>query len=139
MEKDQPQLEAKGVNGRTGAQPENDAGVSVPLSQLASVIRSKLAGPFRVTFDVIFKDPATYERVVAAGVLTKERIAKLYGVPQSQISSVFNVPMAYAIKFTMKRELDPFFATSDSHGAQQHAPLLTVLVPVKGSPKARVK
>lgn len=110
------------------ARQRKGANETVPLGQLASVVRSKLAGPFRVTFDVIFPDRATYEMVEASKVLTKEKIAKLYGVPLSRISSVFNVPMGNAIKFTMTRDLEPFFATSDSHGAQQHAPLLTIPV-----------
>ena len=29
---------------------------SVPLSELASIIRSKNAGPFRITLDVLFAD-----------------------------------------------------------------------------------
>ncbi len=105
---------------------------SVPLGQLASVIRSKLSGPFRVTFDVIFTDRATYETVVAANIFTKKNIARLYEVPISRISSLYAVPMANAIKFTMTRELDPMFSTSDSHGAQQHAPLIDIQVPIGG-------
>ena len=114
-----------------GAARELQANRHVPLHQLASIIRSKLAGPFRVTFDVIFPDEATYRSVVAANVLTREKIAAIYRVPEAQISSLFHVPMANAIKFTMTRKLDPVFSTSDSHGAQQHAPLLDVLVPVE--------
>ncbi len=83
-----------------------------------------------MTFDVIFPDEATYRQVVAANVLTREKIATLYKVPVDRISSMFNVPMANAIKFTMTRTLDPIFSTSDSHGAQQHAPLLDIVVPL---------
>jgi hypothetical protein len=28
-----------------------------PLSELADIIRSKNAGPFRITFDILFSDP----------------------------------------------------------------------------------
>ena len=34
------------------------------LSDLATVIRSKNAGPFELTFDVLFSDPSDYQRVV---------------------------------------------------------------------------
>ena len=33
------------------------------LQNLAKVIRSKNAGPFEITFDVIFDEAAVYERV----------------------------------------------------------------------------
>ncbi len=41
------------------------------LKNLAKVIRSKNSGPFELTFDVIFADPAVYEHVKASGVLTR--------------------------------------------------------------------
>ena len=36
------------------------------LRDVASVIRSKNAGPFELTFDVMFEDPEAYERVKAS-------------------------------------------------------------------------
>ena len=36
------------------------------LYDLASVLRSKNAGPFQITFDIMFDDEATYRRVIAA-------------------------------------------------------------------------
>ena len=107
---------------------KKSANTSVSLGEVASVIRSKLSGPFRVTFDVIFRDKATYESAVSENIFTKRNLAKLYGVPLSRISSLYEVPMGNAIKFTMTRVLDPMFSTSDSHGAQQHAPLIGLRV-----------
>ena len=34
-----------------------------PLVDLAQVIRTKNAGPFELTIDIIFKDRETYERI----------------------------------------------------------------------------
>jgi hypothetical protein len=124
---------ARGRQARSGAKgttrTKKNAKVSVPLGQVASVIRSKLSGPFRVTFDVVLPDLETYEAVVAADIFTKKKIASLFNLPASCISSIYKVPMANAIKFTMKRRLDPLFSTSDSHGAQQHSPLIDLQVP----------
>jgi len=37
------------------------------LARLAKLIRSKNAGPFELTFDIMFEDAATYERVKRSG------------------------------------------------------------------------
>ena len=55
------------------------------LGDLARLIRSKNAGAFMLTFDVMFDDDATYQRVLKSGVLTKERFAKIYKVPEEDV------------------------------------------------------
>lgn len=100
------------------------------LRELAQVIRSKNAKPFRLTFDVIFTDPRVYERVRDARVLTRERIADLYNVPPTQITSIHEFDPGLAIKFTLRRPIaqgQP--GDTDIYGCQQHAPLLDVEVP----------
>ena len=39
------------------------------LYELASMVRSKNAGPFELTVDVVFEDVETFRRVKATGVL----------------------------------------------------------------------
>ena len=48
------------------------------LWQVAKLIRSKNAGPFELTFDVILKDRATYEKVRDAKVINAEWFARTY-------------------------------------------------------------
>ena len=60
----------------------------VSIINLASVIRSKNAGPFEVTFDIIFKDKETYEKVKKTKVITKELIAKLSSSLKSRIALI---------------------------------------------------
>lgn len=100
------------------------------LGELAAVVRSKNAKPFRLTFDVIFNDPEIYWRVKGAKVLTRERIASLYGVDPEEIVSVHEFDLGLAIKFTFRRRI-PQGAPGDTdiYGCQQHAPLLDVEVP----------
>ncbi|NML43016.1 DUF4387 domain-containing protein [Ramlibacter sp. G-1-2-2] len=100
------------------------------LSELAKTIRSKNAGVDKITFDVIFADRAIYERVRASGVLTRETVAKLYGVPDSRISDFVEFAPGNAIKFTFFR-LQPSGCAGDPDifGAQQYAPLLDIEVP----------
>ena len=44
------------------------------LSEVAKTIRSKNAGVDKVTFDVIFSDRATYDRVRESGVLSRAAV-----------------------------------------------------------------
>jgi hypothetical protein len=45
-------------------------------------VRSKNAGPRRLTLDIIFRDDADYQRAVQSEALTPEKISPLYGVVQ---------------------------------------------------------
>ncbi len=99
------------------------------LGDLARLIRSKNAGPFVLTFDVMFEDEATYRRVLASGVLTREVFARLYRISESQVQ-FFQHDAARAIKISIPRptvqcDLDD----GDAYGGQQHAPLVELDVP----------
>ena len=50
------------------------------LGSLARLIRSKNAGPWMLTVDVMLPDAATYRRVVDSGVFTPERMSDCFGV-----------------------------------------------------------
>ena len=97
------------------------------LADIARVIRSKNAGPFLFTFDIIFADVETLDRVRATGSLTREIVAGLYGVGADDIVDFAYYPIARAVKFSLYRPL-PSGARFDTdvYGAQQHAPLLTL-------------
>ena len=103
---------------------------TVPLSNLAKTIRSKNAGPDKITFDVIFRDRESYDRVRRSGVLSREAVCRLYGIPDSRISDHVEFDPAYAIKFTLFR-LEPSGSAGDGDifGSQQYGPLLGVQVP----------
>jgi hypothetical protein len=93
----------------------------------ARVIRSKNAGPYELTLDVMFKDRAAYERARAAGVFTPALVARLYGVEESDVLGVTWFEPATAVKMTLRRRVasgSP--GDTDIYGAQQHAPLLSL-------------
>lgn len=96
------------------------------LGELARLIRSKNAGPFELTFDIMFDDPAAFERVRASGALNRELIATLYRLPVDRVK-FFVVPDALAFKASIPR---PYFQSdvrdSDNHGGQQYAPLIDI-------------
>lgn len=99
------------------------------LWELAKLVRSKNAGPFVLTVDVMFEDPATYQRVKESRVLTQEIVAAIYRLPPEDVL-FFECDNALAIKFSLPR---PIFSgdlgDSDVFGGQQYAPLLDIDVP----------
>ena len=100
------------------------------VSELARVIRSKNAGPFELTFDIIFNDAETYERVKQSGVLSPELFARLYRIPVEHVLNFCFFDQAHAVKATIARSVSSGSAgDSDVFGAQQHAPLLTIEIP----------
>ena len=100
------------------------------LMDLAAVIRSKNAGPYEITFDIMFDDPELYEKVKRTGVINRELFARLYHVPLEQVSFTA-YDAAFAFKGTLPRRVCAGDAgDTDVYGAQQHAPLLSVEVPI---------
>lgn len=100
------------------------------LYDVARTIRSKNAGVNQVTFDVIFPDRASYERVRDSGAVTRATVARLYGIPESRISDFVNFDLANAIKFTIYRE-KPSGSPGDWDilGCQFYGPLMDLEVP----------
>ncbi len=97
------------------------------IREYVDVIRSKNAGPYAITFDLIFKDEAAYRKVKEADLINKKMITKLYGIKAEDVISVIDFKPAHAIKFTIRRPLSAgAVGERDVYGAQQHAPLLTL-------------
>jgi hypothetical protein len=100
------------------------------LTELARVIRSKNAGPFELTFDIIFKDAESYERAKQSGVISPGLFAELYHIPVEKVLNFCFFDQAHAIKATIARSVSSGTAgDSDVFGAQQHAPLLGIEIP----------
>lgn len=101
------------------------------LTEMADVIRSKNAGPYELTLDIIFKNRETFELARHSGVFRKELFADLYGIPVDQVIGLVEFEQANAIKATIIRPVvSGGRGETDVYGAQQHAPLLSIEVPV---------
>ncbi|MEQ8194001.1 MAG: DUF4387 domain-containing protein [Rhodospirillales bacterium] len=99
------------------------------LANLASLIRSKNAGPFMLTFDVMFDDPATYERVKNSGALNRTVVAKQFGLSENKVM-FFYCDKALAIKASIPRPvIQGDIGDSDGHGGQQFIPLMDIDIP----------
>ena len=96
------------------------------LSDLARVIRSKNAGPRRLTLDISFATDADYQLVAQSPALGAETIGRLYHVPPEAVT-VIPYPVGRAIKIVLARAImagDP--GDVDVYRAQQHAPPLGI-------------
>jgi hypothetical protein len=97
------------------------------LVDVASVIRSKNAGPYELTLDIIFKDRHWYDRALAEDLINPRLIARLYNVPVEDVLGIVAFEPANAIKATIRRPMvSGAIGETDVYGAQQHAPLLTL-------------
>lgn len=99
------------------------------LRDFAKLVRTKNAGPFWLTLDIMFPDRATYEHVVATGVISESLISDFFKVEPKDVR-LFNYAPANAIKVTIPRLVpsgDP--ADTDLFGGQQFGPLVNIEIP----------
>lgn len=99
------------------------------LRELAKMIRSKNAGPFELTIDIIFPDEPTYARVKRSGMVSRQFIAGMFGIDVERVR-LFHYDPACAIKATVPRYTvsgDPDDA--DIFGGQQYAQLVDLEIP----------
>ena len=97
------------------------------LDELCNVLRSKNAGPFRVSIDIMFKDAHDYRAIVDGKLMTKEIVAQAYGIPVDDITNFETFDNVSAIKATIKRKIasgSP--GDSDCYGMNQEGPLLQI-------------
>jgi len=100
------------------------------LKDLANVIRSKNAGAFQLTLDVMFTDGELYDKVKRTGVLNRELIGQLYKTPVEDVIFA-EYDAAYAFKATIPRSVPSgHFGDTDLLGSQQHSLLLDIEIPV---------
>lgn len=100
------------------------------IRDLASICKSKNAGPFELTIDVMFESEELFDRVRQTGVLNAALFARLYNVDEEHV--LFTpYRAACAFKATFPRLVPAgAFGDSDVYGAQQHGPILEVDIPV---------
>ncbi len=96
------------------------------LWEVATLIRSKNAGTFELTFDIMFSDDASYEKVVASDVLNRTYFSNVYHCSYQDVH-LYLCPNARGIKITIPRlSVQGTFGDPDLHGGQQYAPLLNL-------------
>ena len=97
------------------------------LGDLANVIRSKNAGPFQITIDIMFGSAADYRRTLDSPRFTAAEIARRYAIAETDVALI-PFERVLAIKITIPRRWGSRGSGSmgdrDVYGAQQHGPLV---------------
>ena len=94
------------------------------LYDLARVIRSKNAGPFTLTIDLMFDDRRAFDRVLESPSFTTPRLAELYGLAESSVR-ILPFAQVLTVKVAMTRPCTSSGAPGDRdvYGSQHHFPL----------------
>ena len=77
---------------------------SIGMFELCNIVRTKNAGPFFFTLDIVFRERAVYEAVIAQKLLTKEMLANAYGVPIEDVAVFETFDNVLAFKATFRRK-----------------------------------
>lgn len=99
--------------------------MKVKLKDITHIIRSKNAGPYELTFDLMFVNEDWFQKVCDAKVLNEELVCSCYKIQPEEIINIVEFKPANAIKITIKRPMTSGdIGETDVYGAQQHAPFL---------------
>ncbi|KAI0476298.1 hypothetical protein GGR56DRAFT_693645 [Xylariaceae sp. FL0804] len=117
------------------------------LGSVARVLRSKNAGPYEITFDVLFGSAAAYAAVRQSGALSAAAVASALGLPAAAPDDDGEIVWcgffdpARAFKVTIPRTrggggrgrgrrcAGGGFMESDIHGSQRYLPLMYMRLP----------
>jgi len=99
------------------------------LAEISNLIRSKNAGPFGLTFDIMFPSVENYRLARDSGVLNVETFSRLFNVEVEKIA-FYDCENALAMKFSIPRPIaQADIGDSDMHGGQQFVPLMDLEIP----------
>jgi hypothetical protein len=98
------------------------------IGALASLVRSKNAGPFWLTLDIFLPDSNSFDLVRCSPVTDVQVIADIYKVDADDVK-IFLLPDLLAIKISFPRPVTQgSIHDRDMHAGQQYVPLLDVRV-----------
>ena len=99
------------------------------LQDVTHMIRSKNAGPFTLTIDIMFQDEESYRRVREADILNRSLFAGLFRISENQVR-IFHYDPANAIKISVPRYVvSGSVSDPDVFGGQQYAQLVDLEIP----------
>ena len=100
------------------------------LQDVAKTIRSKNAGSFMITVEIIFDNADYYHYIKDNQLITRRTIAKAYALQEDQVTDFCYYDAGLGIKANFRRRMasgGP--AETDVYGCQQYAPLLKLEFP----------
>lgn len=94
------------------------------LGDIAKLIRSKNAGPFLLTIDILFEDQEAYLKVIDSKSFSLKTICDIYQLEEGSIR-LFTCDRINAIKISFNRLVSSGgLGDTDVFGGQQHGPLV---------------
>jgi hypothetical protein len=88
-----------------------------------------------LTFDIMFKDRDSFERVLESGALSVETMAQLYRTDPRQVR-FFRIDNLFAVKITIPRRVfSGDVRDTDIYGGQFHGPLVRLQVEARCVPQ----
>lgn len=104
-------------------------GPGTTLRDAVEMVRSRAAGAYLLTLDLIFHDESSLQRSLRAGLFDPDRLAELYGVSPDDVTVTVYSPVN-AVKVTLpRRAVGGSPDDTDLDAAQQFVPLLDLPVP----------
>ena len=100
------------------------------ICELARTIRSKNAGYFAVTVEIIFDSREVYDQIKKAMSINKYTIAMAYDIPVEKVINFHFYDPGMGIKANFLKDIasgGP--GETDVYGCQQYVPLLKIDVP----------
>lgn len=96
------------------------------VADVCRYVRSKNAGPFWITLDLMFSDAATFDRHAESPRLDAAAIGALYGVDAATVKR-FAMRDLLVLKISYPRPSPQGGALErDMHGGQQYVPILDI-------------
>jgi hypothetical protein len=90
-------------------------------------MRSKNAGPFLLTLDMVFGNEADFTHVLSS--LTPAMLARAYGVAAEAVTEITSLAALYAIKVSFFRPIPAGHpGCSDCYGMNQEEPLARLIL-----------
>ena len=107
------------------------------MNELCSIVRTKNAGPFLFTLDIVFKERPVYEAMKEHRLLSRELLASAYGVAVEDVVVFEMFDNVMAVKGTFRRKIvaaSP--GDSDVYAMNQEVPALQIRFPLSKLPMA---
>ena len=94
------------------------------VKHVCRTVRSKVAGPFWVTMDLMFDGKENYDRYVQSPTLGAESIGRIYGVDPNQVLH-YPIPTLKVLKISWPRKTGQGGQEErDLHSGQQYTFIL---------------
>jgi hypothetical protein len=89
------------------------------MQEKAEVFRSKNAGPFLITIDIMFDTKEEFDDAVKSGVINKKTVSERYELAEEKVD-ILVFPAALAVKILFPRKISSGAPCDrDVYGAQQ--------------------